>query len=105
MAKRRGAAQVGRLPGLLVPGTVVDAMTAKEQLLQRVQTFSEEEAADALQLLDQRVDELTRMLDGAPEDDEPTTPEEEALAQEARDEIARGEASSLDELRAELGLT
>lgn len=77
-------------------------MTAKEKLLQRVQAFSEAEAADALRLLDQRTDSLTRLLDSAPEDDEPTTPEEEALVQEARDEIARGEKISLDELRAEL---
>lgn len=79
-------------------------MTAKEELLQRVQTFSEDEAADALRLLDQGTDSLTRLLDNAPEDDEPTTPEEEELVQEARDEIARGETISLDELRAELGL-
>lgn len=79
-------------------------MTAKEQLLQRVQTFSEDEAAEALLLLEQRSDSLIRLLDNAPEDDEPTTPEEEALVQEARDEMARGEAISLDELRAELGL-
>jgi hypothetical protein len=79
-------------------------MTAKEQLLERVRAFSEEQAADALRLLDQRADSLSRLLDSAPEDDEPTTPEEEALVQEARDEIARGETISLDELRAELEL-
>ncbi|MGH3025703.1 MAG: hypothetical protein ACRDLR_04575 [Gaiellaceae bacterium] len=79
-------------------------MTAKEQLLQRVQTLSENEAAETLRLLDQRTDSLTRLLDNAPEDDEPTTPEEEALVQQARDEIARGETITLDELRAELEL-
>lgn len=79
-------------------------MTAKEQLLQRVQTLSEDEAAETLRMLDQRSDSLTRLLDNAPEDDEPTTPEEEALVQEARDEIARGETITLDELRAELEL-
>jgi hypothetical protein len=81
-------------------------MTAKEQLLKRVQAYSETEAADALRVLDQRPgDSLTRLLDNAPEDDEPVTPEEEALVQEARDEIARGEKMvSLDELRAELEL-
>jgi len=80
-------------------------MTAKEQLLQRVQTLTEDEAAETLRLLDQRTDSLTRLLDNAPPDDEPVTPEEEALVQEARDEIARGETLiSLDELRAELEL-
>jgi hypothetical protein len=80
-------------------------MTAKEQLLQRVQTLTEDEAAETLRLLDQRTDSLTRLLDNAPPDDEPVTPEEEALVQEARDEIARGEKLiSLDELRAELEL-
>lgn len=80
-------------------------MTAKEKLLQRVQTLTENEAAETLRLLDQRTDSLTRLLDNAPPDDEPTTPEEEALVQEARDEIARGETMiTLDELRAELEL-
>jgi len=80
-------------------------MTAKEKLLQRVQTLTENEAAETLRLLDQRTDSLTRLLDNAPPDDEPSTPEEEALVQEARDEIARGETLiTLDELRAELEL-
>ena len=79
-------------------------MTAKEQLLELVNGYSEPAAADALRLLDQRgSDSLTRLLDSAPEDDEPTTPEEDALVQEALDEIARGEKMlSLEELRAEL---
>lgn len=79
-------------------------MTAKEQLLMRVQAYSEAEAADVLRVLDQRGDSLASLLENAPEDDEPTTPEEEALVQEARDEIARGETLSLDVLRAELDL-
>ncbi len=81
-------------------------MTAKEQLWQRWPTITEDEAAEMLRVLDQRdSDPLTRFLDNAPEDDEPTTAEEEALVQEARDEIARGEKLiTLDELRAELEL-
>lgn len=79
-------------------------MTAKEQLLERVKAYSEAEAADALRVLDQRGDSLTRLLENAPEDDEPTTPEEEALVAEAFAAIERGEMITLDELRDELGL-
>jgi hypothetical protein len=77
-------------------------MTAKEQLRERIEALTEGEAAEALRLLDRRADPVMRFLDDAPADDEPTTAEEEALVQEARDEIARGETISLDELRAEL---
>ena len=45
---------------------------------------------------------MTVLLDNAPIDDEPTTPEEEAAVQEALEAAARGETISLDELRAEL---
>ena len=76
-------------------------MTAKEQLRERVEQLTEDEAAETLRLLDNRADPLTRMLDNAPLDDEPTTPEEEAAVQEARDEIARGETITLEQLRAE----
>jgi hypothetical protein len=76
-------------------------MTAKEQLRERVEQLTEEEAADTLRLLDQRADSLSRLLDEAPLDDEPTTAEEEAEVQVARDEIARGETISLEQLRAE----
>jgi hypothetical protein len=80
-------------------------MTAKQQLRQLVDELSEVEAAQALDLLATRGrrDSLTELLDNAPPDDEPVTPEEEALVQEARDEIARGEPTiSLEQLRAEL---
>jgi hypothetical protein len=77
-------------------------MTAKEQLRERVERLSEDEAAEALRLLDQRTDAVTRLLDNAPLDDEPVTEEEEAAVQLAREEIARGETISLEELRAEL---
>jgi len=81
-------------------------MTAKQQLRQLVDEFSEVEAAEALDILAsrRRPNSLTELLSNAPEDDEPSSPEEEALVQEARDEIARGEMISLDDLRAEFGL-
>lgn len=53
-------------------------MTAKQQLRQRIEQLNEDEAAETLRLLDQRTDDLTRLLDDAPLDDEPTTAEEEA---------------------------
>jgi len=77
-------------------------MTAKEQLRERVEQLTEEEAAETLRLLDQRTDALTRLLDDAPLDDEPTTPAEEAAVQEALEAAARGETTTLEELRAEL---
>jgi hypothetical protein len=49
-----------------------------------------------------RRDALDELLDNAPLDDEPTTPEEEAAVQEALDAAARGETITLNELRAEL---
>jgi hypothetical protein len=77
-------------------------MTAKEQLRERVERLTEEEAAATLRLLDQRTDALTRLLDDAPPDDEPTTPEEEAAVQEALEAADHGDTISLEELRAEL---
>ena len=38
-----------------------------------------------------------------PEDDEPTTPEEDEGAREARAEVARGEVYSADEIKREIG--
>ena len=77
-------------------------MTAKEELGRRVERLTEGEAAAALRLLDQRTDALTRLLDDAPLDDEPTTPEEEAAVQQALEAAARGDTISLEELRGEL---
>ncbi len=77
-------------------------MTAKEQLRERIERLTEDEAAETLRLLDQRSDALTRLLDDAPLDDEPTTSEEEAAVQEGLEAAARGETITLEELRAEL---
>jgi len=77
-------------------------MTAKQQLRERIETLTEDEAERALRLLDELKDPLIELLDNAPIDDEPVTPEEEAAIQVALDEAARGETISLDELRAEL---
>jgi hypothetical protein len=73
-------------------------MTAKEKLRQRVETLTEQEAAETLRLLDQRSDPLTRLLDSASLDDEPSTPEEEALVAEANADIAALRTIALDEV-------
>lgn len=78
-------------------------MTAKQQLQERVEALSEDEAVETLRFLDNRASLRRVPLDQAPPDDEGTTPEEEALVQEARDEIARGETVSLAEVLAEFG--
>jgi hypothetical protein len=78
-------------------------MTAKEQLRERIESLTEDEAADTLRLLDQRRDPLTRLLENAPLDDEPVTPEEEAAIAEANADIAAGRLISVDEMVAEFG--
>lgn len=78
-------------------------MTAKEKLRVVVEELSESEAEGALDYIaSRRHDELEELLDSAPVDDEPSTPEEEAAVQLAREQLARGETVSLDEIRSEL---
>lgn len=80
-------------------------MTAKEQLRQTVDELTEAEAADTLDYLARRRqprDALGEFLDQAPLDDEPVSDEEERAVQLARDEIARGETISLEQLKREL---
>ncbi len=69
-----------------------------QRLRERIEAFSEDEAAETLRLLDQRADPLMRFLDEAPLDDEPVTPAEEAAVAEADAAIAAGETVSLDEI-------
>jgi hypothetical protein len=80
-------------------------MTAKEKLRAAVEDLSETEAADALDYIASRHhgghDALNRLLDAAPLDDEVTTRAEEAAIQVARDELARRETVSLDDIRSE----
>ena len=47
-------------------------------------------------------DPLVQLLDNAPEDDEPTTREEEAGVRDAKTEIERGEVFSAEEIKREL---
>jgi PHD/YefM family antitoxin component YafN of YafNO toxin-antitoxin module len=76
-------------------------MTAKEQLRERIETLTEREAERTLRLLDDLRDPLTKFLDDAPIDDEPTTPAEEAAVAEARADIAAGHTISLEEIKRE----
>lgn len=80
-------------------------MTAKEKLHEAVDDLTEAEAADALDFLARRHgarDRLGEVLANAPIDDEPTSPEEDEGAREARDEIDRGEVFSAEEIKREI---
>lgn len=77
-------------------------MTAKEQLRERIEAFSEEEASEALRLLDLRVDPVIAAFRDAPLDDEPWTDEDETAAAEGRADIAAGRTVPLEQVIAEL---
>jgi hypothetical protein len=78
-------------------------MTAKEKLRERIEALSEEEAAEALRLLDEREDPVLHAFRDAPVDDEPWTEEDEAAAAEGRADLAAGRTALLDEAMRELG--
>jgi predicted transcriptional regulator len=72
-------------------------MTAKEQLRERIEALSEQEANEALRLLDMRSDPVVAVFRDAPADDEPWTDEDEAAAQEGRADLAAGRTVPLDQ--------
>jgi hypothetical protein len=77
----------------------------KEKLRQTVEELSEAEAQDALGFIVRRRgkrDALAELLERVPLDDEPTTPEEDEGAREAKEQIVRGDGLSADEIRREL---
>jgi hypothetical protein len=80
-------------------------MTAKELLLERAPTLTEEQAAAALRAVDvvekEPEDPMIVAFRDAPEDDddEPLTAEEEAALEQSHEEYRRGEAVPLDEIR------
>lgn len=78
-------------------GATVPGMTAKEKLRERVEALSEKEAAEALALLDRRIDPVIAAFRGASVDDEPWTEADEAAAAEGRADLAAGRTVSLDE--------
>jgi hypothetical protein len=69
-------------------------MTAKEQLQARIEAFSEEEASEALRLLDMSSDPVIAAFRDAPVDDEPWTQDDEVAAAEGRADIAAGRTVS-----------
>lgn len=81
------------------------SMTAKDKLRRTVEELSEAEAQDTLGFIVHRRDKrdaLAELLERAPLDDEPTTPEEDEGVREAREQIVRGEVLSADEIRREI---
>lgn len=80
-------------------------MIAKEQLRRAIDELTEAEAADTLNFLARRHrgrDSLGELLANAPLDDEPTTPEEDEGAREAREQIARGEVFTAEQIKREI---
>jgi hypothetical protein len=78
-------------------------MTAKEELRERVDSLSEDEAVDTLRLLDLRLDPVITAFRDAPADDEPWTDDDEAAAIEGRSDVAAGRTVSLDDALCDLG--
>ncbi|HEX3392019.1 MAG TPA: hypothetical protein VHS55_05615 [Solirubrobacteraceae bacterium] len=72
-------------------------MTAKEKLREQIETLSEQEAGEALRLLDLRADPVIVAFRDAPADDEPWTQEDEAASAEGRADLTAGRTVSLDE--------
>jgi len=72
-------------------------MTAKQQLRERIERFSEQEAGEALRLLDLRTDPVIAAFRDAPLDDEPWTEHDEAAAAEGRADLAAGHTISLEQ--------
>ena len=72
-------------------------MTSKEKLRERIEAFSEQEADEALRLLDMRSDPVIAAFRDAPSDDEPWSEEDEAAAAEGRSDLAAGRTVSLEQ--------
>ena len=81
-------------------------ITTRRQLHRLVDELPESEIGTAQRVLEAltalRHDPFLHMLADAPEDDEPLTAEEEALIEEGRQQLQRGEGRSLEEVRREL---
>lgn len=65
-------------------------MTAKEKLRDRIDGLSEQEAGEALRLLEMSGDPVITSFRDAPADDEPWTSADEAAAAEGRADLTAG---------------
>jgi hypothetical protein len=78
-------------------------MVARERLYRLIDELPERDLPAAEQLLvslrDDTCDDFQRFLDAAPLDDEPTSPDEDAGAAEAKAQYHRGETISADEAK------
>jgi hypothetical protein len=82
-------------------------MSTRDSLHRLLDELPESELATAerfLHYLRATADPVLRALLEAPPDDEAETEEERQAVQEAREELARGEVRTLEEVRRELGL-
>ena len=81
-------------------------ITTRQQLHRLVDQLPESEIGTAQRVLEALAalshDPFLQMLGETPEDDEPLTAEEEALIEEGRQQLQRGEGRSLEEVRREL---
>lgn len=77
-------------------------MTAKEQLRERIEALSEQEASEALRLLNLGADPVIAAFRDAPLDNEPWTEDDEAAAAAGRADLAAGRTVSLEQAFAEL---
>ena len=81
-------------------------MSIKEDVHRIIDELPESDLEKLLRHLEMvqaaRRDPFIQMLMDAPLNDKPTTPEEDAGAAEARQEIERGEGKTLNEVRAAL---
>jgi hypothetical protein len=80
-------------------------MTTKERLRELVDELTEAEAAATLLITERhRDDAMLQALASAPDDNEPSSPEEDGSAHEALGAYHRGEAIDPDELKRDLDL-
>ena len=78
-----------------------ESLTSKEALHRLIDELADDEAERLLRTIE---DPVLRAVALAPEDDEPETEEEHVMVEEAKQELARGEYVSLDDVKRELGL-
>jgi len=83
-----------------------ETMTLRDEVHELVDQLPDDELNAArrfVEYLRHHGDPLLKKLMEAPIDDEPVTEEEEALVAEAREELARGETISHEEVKREFG--